>query len=349
MSIMDVAKIRRKGNNSHEAPIFLMCPPDYYEIRKPNESSGSANDFETRGYIEYKRNKKEFQRTAEAQWQNLKNTFISIGAKIIEIDPENNCPDLVFTADPSLSITNNGWDINRKKQAKSITLLSRFSNEERQNEVAISAAFFEKKIPNHAIVESHYRMEGSGDNVYDVFRDIFWSGYSKQPERKCAAAGRSDLRAHEALSATTGVEAISLPVSRPFFHIDTSLAPLSKGHIVFYKNGVLPEAIQFFYKKAFADYDLPIDKHLIPVSKNDAERLACNLVCINNTVVMPACSHDLQERIRKAGYEVITRDVSRFIAAGGAIHCLTNNINQQRIVGGLSAHPPKESARQFTL
>ncbi len=347
MSAVDFAISGHETGNSCEAPVFLMCPPDFYEIREPDLAVGAANDFEVKGFREYQKSPKKFRREANAQWKDLKRTLVSLGAQVVEITPDRNCPDLVFTADPTLSVIGNGWDLRRANQPKSITLLSRFSNENRQTEVAINAAFFERNLPNRPIVESYYRTEGTGDNVYDAFRDVFWSGYCQQPDRSCAASGRSDLRAHEALKATTGIEVVSLPVSRPFFHIDTSLAPLSKGHIVFYEKGISPKALQFFKKRAFGDYDLPINDYLIPVTKEDAEKLACNLVCLNGTVVIPECSNDLQERIRKAGYEVVTRDVSRFIAAGGAIHCLTNNINQHRVPGGLST--PKEAAQQFTL
>lgn len=326
-----------------------MCPPDFYEIREPDSATGAANDFENKGFEEFKKNQKEFRRAANAQWQALKSTFVSLGVEVVEIEPKENHPDLVFTADPSVSIIGNSWNLSRNGNANSITILSRFSNKKRQNEVAINAAFFERNFPDRAILESHFRTEGSGDNVYDVFRDTYWSGYNRQLKQGCAAAGRSDKRSHQALIATFGVEVISLPVMRPFFHIDTSLAPLSKGHIVFYEKGILPDSLHYFRKRAFADYGLPIENYLIPVSKKDADRLACNLVCINDTVVMPACSQDLQDRIRKAGYEVVTRDVSRFIAAGGAVHCLINNINQQRVVGGLASRAPKQNAQQLAL
>lgn len=305
--------------------ILLMCPPEGYAIPAPNPEAGHANDFAIQGYREYQKNPKKFRDEAARQWKSLKNIFNSLGVITVDMEPQENQPDLVFTADPSLSFQN--------KDSQLITVFSRFSNEERQIEVDAHAAFFDKELPDRPLISSHYRIEGTGDNVYDPSRDLFWSGYTHVAGRQNAASGRSDQRAHTALSQLTGVEVVSLAVRRPFFHIDTSMGVLSNGHMVVFRDGMQPLAYQKMLYNAFDRFGLNREEYLIEVSAEDAAKYACNLRCVGDTVIMPEVSHELQERIRSKGYRVITTNLSQFIYSGGSVHCLTNNLNEQRVLG----------------
>jgi hypothetical protein len=49
---------------------------------------------------------------------------------------------------------------------------------------------------------------------------------------------------------------------------------------------------------------------------------------------MPKCSNSLKDRLSQKGYEVVTTDMTQFIYSGGAMHCLTNNLNEIRVIGG---------------
>lgn len=263
----------------------------------------------------------------------MRTIFKAAGAQILEIEPRPEMPDLVFTADPSLSLSAlpNGTG----GAFTALTLLSRFSNEERQEEVGVSHDFFQKNIPGRKIVNSTHRIEGSGDNIYDPFRDVYWSGYNpRNASREMASFGRSDIQAHGILQALTGVEVNSLAVKKPFYHVDLSVGPLNRGHILHYEGGLLPDGNRRLMSEAFDRFGLSRDEYLIPVSREDAERAACNIRCIGNLVVMPSCSDELQERIRSKGYEVAPTPMYAFFSAGGAVHCTTNEIDQPRIPGG---------------
>ncbi|PCI00816.1 MAG: hypothetical protein COB76_02645, partial [Alphaproteobacteria bacterium] len=146
--------------------------------------------------------------------------------------------------------------------------------------------------------------------------------------------GRSDIRAHKGLEAVTGVPVVSMAVKEPFFHIDTCMTPLTNGHIIAYKDGMKPEAFENLMQEGFKRYGMDPEEYLILVSKEDAENYACNLVCVGNNIIMPQVSDGLQDRLKSKGYEVTCLDMSVFINDGGAMHCLTNNLNEQRIKGG---------------
>jgi len=308
---------------------LLMAPPTNFVIRPPNEKGEHVNEFAKAGYEEYRKDSVAFHTKAHAQWNKLKELLANLGAEIVEIVSDNTDDDMVFTADPSLSIKNSSGGL--------ITIFSRFSNARRQNEAMVHANYFEKHCSGSALLNSHFATEGTGDNVYDPFRDVFWSGYTKNPTPGHPAQGRSDKRAHIALSSATSVEVISLNVVSPFFHIDTSFAPLTNGHILCYPGGISDADFAMMKKKAFAEFGLDADEYLILVSKEDAQRFACNVRCVGDTVVIPECSQELRDRIKSKNYQVMTVDLSCFIAAGGAVHCLTNNINEQRIPGGYEA------------
>ena len=308
-------------------PILLMADPEFFSVEKPYEDGHApANDFSIEGYKEYAKNPEAFVAKASEQWLKLKDIFnqLSVKTVVMKSDPKN--PVQVFTADPSLTF--------KTEQGQLMTIFSHFSNENRQTEVDDQAAFFETKKSGHTLINAHFRTEGTGDNVYDTFRDLFWSGYTNTPGREGSTSGRSDQRAHKALSYVTGVEVISLEVKKPFFHIDTSLAPLPSGHIVCYRGGMSAADFEKMQKNAFDRYGLSRNEYLIEVSESDAVKLACNLRCVGDTIVMPECSQELKNKLTEIGYKVITTDLSQLIHTGGAVHCLTNNINETRVPGG---------------
>jgi N-dimethylarginine dimethylaminohydrolase len=314
---------------SSATPVLLMCPPDYYKISPPDSTHGHANEFAKKGHEVFMEDTKGFREKAMVEWTKLKGIFEAAGAKIILIEPDKIAEDAVFTADPSLSLVTQ-----RSRMTSSISIFSHFSNEPRQREVALSSQAIEAYDASRILLGSHHRSEGTGDNVYDPFRDCFWSGYIPKAGRENAAQGRSDIRSHRILTELTKVPVNSMAVEGPFFHIDTSMAPLPGGHIVCYPDGMKAEAYERILKEGLDRYGLKHKDYLIKVSKEDAFKYACNLRVIGKTVIIPECSQELQDRINKAGYEVVTVPMQQFIYSGGGPHCLSNNINETRVIGG---------------
>jgi len=310
----------------YDKNVLLMCRPNHYTISGPDGNGNFANDFAKIYYEEYKKDPKALLNRATRQWMGYKIILEYYGATIIELEPKEGCGDQVFTADPTLSLV--GPD-------GAVTITSKFSNTERQIEVPYSVDIVQTLFPDRKIVNAEYNTEGTGDNYYDPFRDLFWSGYTENPGRRNAAAGRSDINAHRYLESITGVRVIDMAVKEPFFHVDTCMAPLQMGHIIAYKKGMQPEAYEKLLEEGFARYKMKPEDYLISVSDEDAIKYACNVRCIgDNTLIMPMVSDELQRTLTLKGYKVICSDVSEFIKDGGAMHCLTNNLNEQRIPGG---------------
>tara|TARA_B100000686_G_C16772084_1_gene965850 strand:- start:1184 stop:2191 length:1008 start_codon:yes stop_codon:yes gene_type:complete len=312
-------------------PVLLMCPPEFYSISGPDEHGRYPNKFAEHNHKEYSKDPAGFLKRAKLQWNTYQDRIHSLGVKTLELDPVENIGDMVFTADPTLSIVSHSKG---GKNEKRITITSHFSHTERQNEVEQNTQFIKMFDPKREILASRYKSEGTGDNYYDPFRDVFWSGYTENPCRENASAGRTDIRAHQGLRDLTGIHVHSMNVREPFFHIDTCMAPLSRGHIIAYKEGMTEKAFERLIQEGFLAYGMDPDEFLILVDDKDAKDYACNLRCLGDHIIMPKVSIDLQERLSAKGYDVHALDISAFISDGGAMHCLTNNINEQRIVGG---------------
>ena len=319
-----------------------MCAPVFFAIRPPNPLKGAANQFEVAGYQEYLKDPIDYVRRAGKQHTDSQKLLRSMGFNIKNIDPVEGLHDLPFTADASFSISLiKGWNV----PPRTVTVFSHFANEERSPEVEVTRKFFEREFPARETHTSPFFTEGFGDNRYDPYRGLSWSGFNKNVSRETAASGRSDIRAHAFLTKITGVEVVSLETKFPYFHTDTSIGPLSKGHVLCFEGGLQPDAYQHFLWNAFDRFGLPRDEYLIKVSAEDAKRLACNTVCLGDEVAMPLCSQELQDSIRRAGYKVTATDLSCFIGAGGAYDCLTNYVNQPHIAGGYAGCDQYPAAR----
>mgnify|MGYP002368134375 FL=1 len=101
-------------------------------------------------------------------------------------------------------------------------------------------------------------------------------------------------------------------------------------------DAVAPEELKKIKLNAFERFGLDPDEYMIPVSVEDARRLATNVRCIGNHVFIPDCSTELQNAIRAKGYKVTAVNLREYLYAGGSGHCLSNNIDEERIIGGIA-------------
>lgn len=300
-------------------PLFLMCAPDYFKLSGPDPHYGFANDMIAKGYESYINDTGGFSQKAVLQWHDFKKLIEEkLGAETTLLEPNMHLQDQVFTADASLSLVT--------KQGQDITLISSMTHPLRLQEVQIHRQKIEELFPERIIDMNPFPSEGSGDNLYDPFRNLFWSGYVDRPSSERPAEGRSDRRAHAFLSKITGVDVISLQVQRPFFHIDTTLAALPLGHILAFPQGMTQDSYHKLYDKAFTPFGLDPTEYLIEVTEEEALKYSCNLIYVGRKVLMTECGERLPRLLQEKGYEVFTTNVSCFIQAGGGPHCLTNNL-----------------------
>ena len=115
------------------------------------------------------------------------------------------------------------------------------------------------------------------------------------------ADGIAQLRA---LLAGFGYTVTGVPI-RGCLHLKSAVTALADDRVL-----VQPAWVE---RGAFADYRI--------VEVDPAEEHAANVLRIGDTVVSPACFPRTHERIRAAGIEVVTVDVSELQKAEGAVTC----------------------------
>ena len=145
--------------------------------------------------------------------------------------------------------------------------------------------------------------EGAGDALF--CGETLFAGYRF----------RSDVRSHQWIGATLGVEVLPLELVDPrFYHLDTCFCPLS-------------EDAAIYHPGAFDDYGRSVLRSrvgaLIEVSAEEAASFSCNAVVVGRTVVLNEETPKLSRSLVEAGYAVRPTGLTEVIKAGGSAKCLT--------------------------
>jgi N-dimethylarginine dimethylaminohydrolase len=227
---------------------------------------------------------------AMRQWSDLGKLLEESGAKTLCMEPVRGLPDLVFTANAALIF---------RDQA----VLARFRHpqrrgEESHDEAWLSAAGFTvRHLPDGLF------FEGAGDALF--CGDTLFAGYRI----------RSDIRGHQQIGAMFGCRVIPLELVDPYYyHLDTCFCPLAPGQAIYY-----PSAFDDYGRRALAE---AVDE-LIPVSRDEARRFACNAVVVGRRVITNTGCPELHESLRAGGFEPRETPLDEFVKAGGSAKCLT--------------------------
>lgn len=228
---------------------------------------------------------------ASKQWSSLYNTIKQFAdVELINSDPST--PDMVFTANAGMFVGD-----------RTIVISKFLSNERRAEEAVFKRWFRQKGYQVDSVPSRVDFFEGAGDGLVDA-EGVFWLGYGK----------RSTYSAIKRIARMNLLEHYTLElVDDRFYHLDTCFCPLTSGEYL-----IFPEA----FKTLDHIHPRHSDKFIV-VSEDDALKFACNAVCIDDHVILPKCSTELQTKLQTLGYIVHTLDLSEFIKAGGAAKCLT--------------------------
>jgi arginine dihydrolase len=283
--------------NAFSTARFLMCRPQHFAV------AYTINPWmDPRAWARHER---ALMLGAQKEWARLHRTLIGLGAEVELVPAVPGLPDLVFTANAAVVL--NG-----------VALLARFRHAERRNEEPCFEAAFRKlharglidairKLPDHVV------LEGAGDCVWDRSRNLFWMGYGP----------RSDAAARDPVVDVFGTDVVALELIDPrFYHMDTALVPLSRGEVIY-----VPEAFAPGGCAAIRERVNP--EHRIELASEDAVRLAANAVCVENAVVLSACSECLRRTLEERGYRVIATPLDPFLRSGGSAFCLTLRLDRR--------------------
>lgn len=270
---------------------ILMCAPDFYGIEyeiNPWMSRSRASDPDL----------------ARAQWRQLHDLLVALGADIRLLEPVQGLPDLVFTANAGLV-----WH--------DTVFLSQFRHAARQGETPVDETWFQTHglIPRSLPAGMHF--EGAGDALF--CGDTLFGGYII----------RSDAGALQWVAAEMGCRVIPLQLVDPhYYHLDTCFCPLDAETAIWH-----PPAFDDYGQRAVRQHV----RRLIEVNAEEAARFACNAVVLNpgarpgatgsadaeRHVVLNTGCPQLETELRAAGFTPHATPLDEFIKAGGSAKCLT--------------------------
>lgn len=225
---------------------------------------------------------------AHAQWENLYQTYLSLGHHVDIVEPVPGLPDMVYAA--------NGGFI-----ADDIAIVAKFRYAERADEARAYAAWMASR--GYRPLSTRHVNEGQGDLL--MVGDIVLAGYGF----------RTDRRAHDEISAALGFPVVSLELVDPrFYHLDTALAVLDDHTIAYY-----PPA----FSEAAHDQLRALFPAAIVVGSADAYVLGLNAVSDGLHVVIPSGATHFATQLREAGFEPVGVDLSELLKGGGSVKCCT--------------------------
>lgn len=117
-----------------------------------------------------------------------------------------------------------------------------------------------------------------------------------------------------------GWEAVVVPISREFVHMDGLVVPLAEKLVVSCKSALEPWVLKWLQDRGF---------DIVDVDYAEARNLGVNLVALGDEKVLSMQGATaLNEKMRALGFEVFDPDMSMFTLGGGGVHCLCQALNR---------------------
>lgn len=253
---------------------ILMCKPTFFAI-----------EYEINPWMDI--NNKVDQPKALTQWENLYQTYLSLGVQVELIDQQPGLPDMVFTANAGTVVGD--------------TFISgNFRFKERKGEEQHFQAWFQRN--GYKVKQLTHFQGGEGDALF--YQNVLYMGYGF----------RSDPQSHLEIKDFLNIETVSLHLIDPFYYdFDTAFCPVGKKGVLYY-----PEAFDTESQKKFQQIE-----NAIPMTRTHAQHFIGNSVLVGDTLLVSYTDSDLKLKAETLGVQLKVLDMSEFKKAGGGIKCLT--------------------------
>lgn len=120
-----------------------------------------------------------------------------------------------------------------------------------------------------------------------------------------------------------GWEAVVVPISREFVHMDGMVVPLAEKLVVACKSALEPWVVNWLAARQF---------EIVDVDYAEARNLGVNLVALGNDKVLSMKgATTLNQKMRAMGFEVFEPDMSMFTLGGGGVHCLCQALRREPV------------------
>jgi N-dimethylarginine dimethylaminohydrolase len=231
---------------------------------------------------------------AVAQWECLRDRYLSLGHSVSLLRPEPDLPDMVFAANGATVIDGR-------------VLGARFAHPERAREAEVHLAWFREHGFTEVRQPAHIN-EGEGDFAVTGSYLLAGRGF------------RSSPLSHDEAQEFFGRPVIGLDLVDPrYYHLDTALS-------------VLDEAADeiMYYPGAFSPGSRSVLARLFPgalvAADTDAVALGLNAVSDGRHVLLPQAAVGLFGPLRERGFEPIGVDLGELVKGGGSVKCCTQEL-----------------------
>jgi N-dimethylarginine dimethylaminohydrolase len=271
---------------------FLMCPPIHFAV------TYSINPW-------MEPDKPTDTALAVLQWERLRELLRELGHRVDVVPPLPGLPDMVFAANAATVVDGR-------------VLATRFRYPQRFNETPAYLAWF--RSAGYPVWEGRFVNEGEGDFLVDGHRILAGTGF------------RTDRRAHAEAATYLGRRVVSLTLVDPYFyHLDTALAVLGRGEIMYYPDAFSEESRALLHR---------LYPTAVTATGADAEAFGLNAISDGRHVLLPQQATGLADTLHRAGFIPIGVDLSELLKAGGGPKCCALELRD----GVLEGINPEETA-----
>jgi N-dimethylarginine dimethylaminohydrolase len=224
---------------------------------------------------------------AVSQHKTFVETLKKYGSEVVHLQPSPEFNEQVFTRDIGFTIHDQFF-------------VASMNTDVRRGEVKTLKHWLEEnEVPYNELLHS---IEG-GDVLVD--EENIWIGVSGRTNQLAIQSLRNQL---------TQYTVHELPLREDILHLDCVFTIISSEWAL-------------VYPPAFSKEDFEIIKrhyNIIKVTDEEQFQMGPNVLAIGDqTIISLTQNHDLNERIRAQGFEVIELDLSEIIKSGGSFRCCT--------------------------
>ncbi|MEU2503653.1 dimethylargininase [Streptomyces sp. NPDC007863] len=262
---------------------YLMCPPAHFTVTysiNPWMDPTKPVDLPL----------------ALAQWEDLRDRYLSLGHTVELLDPDPALPDMVFAANGATVVGGR-------------VLGARFAHPERTAEADAHRAWFRRNgWAETDLREPEHVNEGEGDFAVTASWILAGTGF------------RSSPLSHGEAQEFFGRPVIGLELVDPrYYHLDTALC-------------VLDEAADevMYYPGAFSPGSRAVLARLFPdallATEEDAAAFGLNAVSDGRHVLLPQTATGLFDPLRARGFRPHPMDLGELLKGGGSVKCCTQEL-----------------------
>ena len=273
---------------------ILLCSPEHFDVKDEKNVHMQGQQ----GKVDRAR--------AFRQWESLVNIYgqlknDGILDDVRTIPGAEDTEDMVFCANQTFP-----WTVRGER----VVLMSRMRHASRRREVVFFENFFrELGYTILKLEESKYTLEGMGDMIPHVGRQLIYGGYGY----------RTDPEVYQEVAEKLQAPVVMLHLTDPrFYHLDTCFIPMDE-HSVLLCREAFDEQSLGVIRKLFKDvHEVPVEEaeklfslnaHLITGSQRKKAVLQQGTVVTKNVLT-------------QKGFDIIETDTSEFMKSGGSVFCM---------------------------